>query len=44
MEWADRVREVLPEERLDIYIDRLAEDEDCRKLKLAPGARVPAPG
>jgi tRNA threonylcarbamoyladenosine biosynthesis protein TsaE len=36
VEWADRVREVLPEERLDIYIDRLAEDEDCRKLKLAP--------
>ena len=26
----------LPEERLDIYIGRLAEAEECRKLKLAP--------
>ncbi|HPZ44046.1 MAG TPA: hypothetical protein PL078_08585, partial [Bacillota bacterium] len=32
-----RARELLPEERLDVYIDRLAgEDEDGRKLELVP--------
>ena len=37
VEWADRARELLPEERLDVYIDRLAgEDEDGRKLELVP--------
>ncbi|OPZ74227.1 MAG: tRNA threonylcarbamoyladenosine biosynthesis protein TsaE [Firmicutes bacterium ADurb.Bin456] len=36
VEWADQVLELLPGDRLDIYIDRLAEDENRRKIKLAP--------
>ena len=40
VEWADRARELLPEERLDVYSDRLCRgDEDGRKLELSPGAK-----
>ncbi len=36
LEWADQVRGLLPDERLDIYIDRRPEGEDCRELKVKP--------
>lgn len=36
VEWAERVAELLPAERLDIYINRRPEGEDLREIALAP--------
>ncbi|MDD4236970.1 MAG: tRNA (adenosine(37)-N6)-threonylcarbamoyltransferase complex ATPase subunit type 1 TsaE [Desulfotomaculaceae bacterium] len=36
VEWAERVREVLPEERLDIFIDRGTEGDECREIRIIP--------
>lgn len=36
VEWADKVRELLPEERLDIYINRLPEGENLREIIMEP--------
>lgn len=36
VEWAERVKELLPEERLDITINRCPEGEDLREITTAP--------
>lgn len=36
VEWAERVKELLPEERLDIYINRYTESENSREITTAP--------
>lgn len=36
VEWAERVREVLPSERLEILIDRVAEGDEFRELRMIP--------
>ncbi|WP_304540221.1 tRNA (adenosine(37)-N6)-threonylcarbamoyltransferase complex ATPase subunit type 1 TsaE [Desulforamulus aquiferis] len=36
IEWAERVQEVLPQERLDVFISRHEDSEDLREIKLIP--------
>lgn len=36
LEWADKAAEMLPEDRLDIYINRQKDGEDEREIKLFP--------
>lgn len=36
VEWAERVREVLPEERLEVLINRDTEGEDFREIRMIP--------
>lgn len=36
MEWAGRVKELLPEERLDIFMNRCPEGEDLREITMVP--------
>jgi len=36
VEWADKVQEILPEERLDIYINRLFAGENLREIIMVP--------
>lgn len=36
VEWAERVRDVLPAERLEIFINRGTESEVCREIKMNP--------
>ncbi|MFX4262105.1 tRNA (adenosine(37)-N6)-threonylcarbamoyltransferase complex ATPase subunit type 1 TsaE [Pelotomaculum propionicicum] len=36
VEWAEKIGELLPEERLDISIDRTPEGEDLRQVTLSP--------
>ena len=36
VEWAEKIDELLPEDRLDISIDRTGEGEDFRQVTLSP--------
>ena len=36
IEWAEKINELLPEERLDITIDRCPEEEGCRQIAISP--------
>lgn len=36
VEWAERVRDVLPDERLEIFINRGAETDEDREIKMTP--------
>lgn len=36
VEWAEKIEGLLPDERLDISIDRIPEGEDCRQVTLSP--------
>jgi tRNA threonylcarbamoyladenosine biosynthesis protein TsaE len=36
IEWADKINELLPEERLDITINRCPEEEGCRQITILP--------
>jgi tRNA threonylcarbamoyladenosine biosynthesis protein TsaE len=36
IEWAEKINELLPEERLDITINRCPEEEDCRQITISP--------
>lgn len=36
VEWAERVQEILPGERLDVIINRGTEDDECREIRMIP--------
>lgn len=36
VEWAERVRDVLPEERLEIFINSGTDGDECREIKMIP--------
>lgn len=36
VEWAERVRDVLPAERLEVFINRGTESDVCREIKMIP--------
>ncbi len=36
VEWAQKITDFLPEQRLDILIDKKQDDEDARNIKLVP--------
>lgn len=36
IEWSEKINELLPEERLDITINRCPEEEGCRQITISP--------